>query len=540
MYYAGNGVGLSILVDKALLALVQTETLPITSLLFGPIKLAFLVGWVYLCIYSVRRVEFSPLVSQRHKAMANVFSLFIGPFLLFVLFVADRTRKMQEGEIEFKDVLKEIFGSAFEYGGAGGDGFRQDCPIELQDSSGRSFSEVYGSQDKDKDSSSEVLDLTESIILDSICERASDILIDPKSNAVFTVRFRIDGFLRTVSQIEADKCAAVINSIKAISDMDISEKRRPQDGAFMAKIPEGNVFFRVASAGVLGGEKLSIRVLNQSTGLLKLNEIGLSKKTCNVVANVIKQSSGMIVICGPTGSGKTTSLYAMLSNIDFYARNVVTVEDPIEYVLPNASQIEVNVKADITFVNALRGILRQDPDVICVGEIRDSQTAAMALQASQTGHLVLATLHGSSSMASLVRLMELGAKPLLLASAVSVIVSQRLVRRLCDNCKSPVVLNPKRIAGFERKGINTAAIMQANGCRKCNETGYSGRIGIFDVLYLDKEIKAKLAGDKLTPGDLKRDGDEKSRSTLRGDGLKKVLAGLTTLEEVKRVTSDLG
>ncbi len=541
MYYAGNGVGLSILVDKALLALVQTETLPITSLLFGPIKLAFLVGWVYLCMYSVRRIEFSPLVPRRHKAMANVFSLFIGPFLLFVLFVADRTRKMQEGEIEFKDILKEIFGSAFKWGeGAGERKIGEESPIELQDSSGRSFSEVYGSQDKDKDSSSEILDLTESIILDSIYERASDILIDPKSNAVFTVRFRIDGFLRTVSQIEADKCAAVINSIKAISDMDISEKRRPQDGAFMAKIPEGNVFFRVASAGVLGGEKLSIRVLNQSTGLLKLDEIGLSKETCNIVVNAIKQSSGMIVICGPTGSGKTTSLYAMLSNIDFYARNVVTVEDPIEYVLPNASQIEVNVKADITFVNALRSVLRQDPDVICVGEIRDSQTAAMALQASQTGHLVLATLHSSSNMAALVRLMELGAKPLLLASAVSVIVSQRLVRRLCDNCKSPVVLSPKHIANFERKGINTEAIMQANGCRKCSETGYRGRIGIFDVLYLDKEIKAKLAGNKLAPGDLKKHGDEKSRSTLREYGLKKVLAGLTTLEEVKRVTSNLG
>ncbi len=231
----------------------------------------------------------------------------------------------------------------------------------------------------------------------------------------------------------------------------------------MAKIPDGSVYFRVASAGVMGGEKLSIRVLNQTAGMLALNEIGLSQQSFKLISQIIHQPSGMVIVCGPTGSGKSTSLYAMLNTIDFYTRNVITIEDPIEYVLTAVSQIEVNPKADITFANTLRSILRQDPDVICVGEIRDGETAGMALQASQTGHLVLATLHASSNMATLVRLMDLGIKPLLLASALSVIVSQRLVRRLCDKCKKPAELSDEKVEYFRRKGMDCSGVMEPGG-----------------------------------------------------------------------------
>ncbi len=459
--------------------------------------------------------------------------------LLFVLIVADTSRRVQEGEIAARDILKVIFGDAFRRRKRPGL-FKAQKQIKLMDSSGRSFHEVFGGGDGDKKSDSQILDLTESIILDSIQSRASGVLIDPKSDGIYTIRFRIDGLLRTASQIDADKCTAIVNSIKAVSSMDISERRRPQDGSFMAKTPEGNVYFRVASSGVLGGEKLSIRVLNQNTGLLKLNEIGYSQKNYKKVAGIIKQSSGMVIVCGPTGSGKSTSLYAMLNSIDFLTRNVVTVEDPIEYVLQNVSQIEVNVKADITFANALRSILRQDPDVICVGEIRDSETAGMAIQASQTGHLVLATLHSSSNMAALVWMMDLGVKPLLLASALSVIISQRLVRKLCDNCKSPAQLEDKQIRHFKKKGINPETFMTSNGCKECGGMGYRGRTAILDVMYLGDEVKADLIDDKLSLGDLKKQGDQKSKSTLRKEGLRKVAEGLTTLEEVRRVTSSLG
>jgi len=537
MYCALTNSELPILAAKSLGLVLRLEIFPAISLPFSPLRVIILIVWVYLCLYSVLRIEASRLIPRRYKATVNAFALLIGPLILFVLSVADTTIKLQEGHIRPDDILSSLFGGALKHPKRRKAAAK---PIELQDSAGRSFSEVYGSQAGERESSGETLRLTENIVLDAIRERASDILIDPKSSAVYTVRFRIDGILSIISQIGADKCTAVVNSVKAISGMDIAEKRRPQDGSFMARIPEGDVYFRVASAGVLGGEKLSIRVLNQSTGLLKLDAIGLSQKTYEIIVDTINKSSGMIIVCGPTGSGKTTSLYAMLDTVDFYTRNVVTVEDPIEYVLSSASQIEVNVKANITFANALRNILRQDPDVICVGEIRDGETAAMALQASQTGHLVLATLHSSSNLAALVRLMDLGTRPLLLASALDVIVSQRLVRRLCDNCKKPARLSPQQIANFQRKAIDYRTIMEPNGCKQCRGTGFRGRTAILDVMRLDEDVKANLANERLSLGSLKKQGDEEGRSTLRKEGLRKVLAGITTLEEVQRVTSHLG
>jgi general secretion pathway protein E len=517
---------------------VQPGGLSAVWLLFSPVRIILLIIWFYFCLYSVVRIEASELISERHKAKVNILALLAGPLFLFALLVADITIKLQEGLIKPGQILGTVLGGMAKRRSK----VHRSKPgkeIELLDSIGRSFSEVYGSQTKDATKTGETLRLTESIVLDAIRDRASDILIDPKSQLLYYVRFRIDGVLSTISQIEAEKATAVVNSIKAVSNMDIAEKRRPQDGSFMARMPSGDVYFRVASAGVLGGEKLSIRVLNQSTGLLKLEDIGLSQKMHEILLDNIKQSSGMIVICGPTGSGKTTSLYAMLGAIDFYSRNVVTVEDPVEYVLANASQIEVNVKADITFANALRNILRQDPDVICVGEIRDGETADMALQASQTGHLVLATLHSSSNLAALVRLMDLGVKPLLLASGLNVIVSQRLVRKLCEHCKRPARLTEQQIANFQRKQIDCSTIMQAEGCKACRGTGFIGRVAIVDIMRLDENVKVNLANESLSVGSMKKQGDEQSRSNLRREGLRKVLEGLTTLEEVQRVTSNL-
>lgn len=513
---------------------------------FGPIRLVLLISWVYLCMNSVHRVEFGKLVKPELKAMTNVFAILIGPFILFVLYVANTSRRYQEGQIDFDGIIQELVGIVFNW--APRERAKKMAPqkaIELMDSSGRSFAEVYGersgsAQNKDSQEGNEIIEMAEKIILEAIHERASDILIDPKTAGDFIVRFRIDGFLHTAREIEPDKCVALINSIKAVSNMDISEKRRPQDGSFMAKIPAGSVYFRIASAGVMGGEKLSIRVLNQSTGMIALDEVGFSQKSLELISDIVHQPSGMVLVCGPTGSGKSTSLYAMLNTIDFYTRNVITVEDPIEYVLPAVSQIEVNPKADITFASTLRSILRQDPDVISVGEIRDGETAGMALQASQTGHLVLATLHSSSNIGTLVRLMDLGIKPLLLASALSVIISQRLVRKLCDECKRPAQLSAEQIEGFRKRGLDPSGIMEAVGCRYCRSTGFRGRTAIVDILTLDDDVRANLINAELKPGDLKKKGDEKGRSTLRKEGLKKVLAGLTTLDEVKRVTSNLG
>ena len=226
----------------------------------------------------------------------------------------------------------------------------------------------------------------------------------------------------------------------------------------------------------------------------------------------------------------------MLNKIDLFTRNVITVEDPIEYELENASQIEVNPKADITFANSLRSILRQDPDVICVGEIRDEETAAIALRAAQTGHLVLATIHSNSTASALIRLMDLGVSTLLLSSGLSLIISQRLVRKLCKHCKIPAELTKTQIHHFHRKSINYKGIYEAVGCRHCNETGYYERTAIYDVLTLDDKLKAAVAQGKLSIDQLRKEGDQRGRSNLQKQGLKKVVSGITSLEECTRVT----
>jgi len=411
---------------------------------------------------------------------------------------------------------------------------KDDSKIKLLDSSGRGIKEIYG-HGKSRQEDRHVLDLTEQIILNALEDQASDILIDPTEESAYTVRFRVDGVLRTVEQIEADMGQAVINSIKAVSNMDISERRRPQDGAFTAKTAGATASFRVASAGVLSGEKLSVRVLNQIAGTFTLTNVGLSQKQRAIVENALSKPSGMVLLCGPTGSGKTTTLYAMLNEVDFFTRNVITVEDPIECVLPNVSQIEVNPKADITFAKSLRSILRQDPDVICVGEIRDEETAAIALRASQTGHLVLATVHSDTNASALIRLLDLGVTPLLLSSGLSVIVAQRLLRRLCSKCKRPAELSESQMHDFEAKGINFENIFEAEGCKQCHGTGYRGRTGIFDILVVDDRLRARIASDELSIATLRTDGDKKGKSNLKKEGLKMVVSGITSLEELKRV-----
>jgi len=513
------------------------------TLPYSPVKLNFLIAWFYLCLYSIKRSDESPLILNDYRPIANVTALFVGPAVLFVLFVVDTVHKIQAGKMDWSEVPGYTMGTIFRT-----NPLSKLRPltmttgptIELLNTAGKRFADVYAQHSSGRKGNREILDLTERLVLEAIEGRASDLLIDPKTEDVYTARFRVDGLLRVHEEIESKTCAAVINSIKAISNMDIAERRRPQDGAFMARLKEGEVFFRVASSGVLGGEKLSIRLMDQSRSLLTLAQVGLDGPSQQVIKSIIRQPSGMILVCGPTGSGKTTTLYAMLTSLNFQERNVVTVEDPIEHVMPHISQIEVNSKANVTFANSLRSILRQDPDVICVGEIRDAETASMAIQASQTGHLVMATLHASSNMAALVRLMDLEIRPLLLGSALSVIISQRLVRKLCEACKGPAELTQSQLEYCIKNNVNQTMILTANGCGRCGGTGYYGRTAILDVMYIDDKLRHMLVSGTLKPADMKQRGDKSFFTTLREDGMNKVLEGITTLEEVKRVTSHLG
>ncbi len=511
------------------------SVLPLVDLPFNPIRLVLLVGWVYLCVYFVQRAHFSPLVPKGYKTVANVVTLFTGPLLLLTLFVIDTARKTRQTRSNFFDVLKQQIQKAMMAVRSLRPPIEEDdSALRLLDSAGRSIDEIYGHGDA-RHEDAQILDLTEATIADALDRRASDILIDPKDEAAYTIRLRIDGVLRIVDELKADTCKAMINSIKAVAGMDISERRRPQDGGFMAKKGDATASFRVASAGVLQGEKLSIRILNKDAGSFTLADMELPEKQCAVIRDAIAKPSGMILICGPTGSGKTTTLYAMLNEIDRFTRNVITVEDPIEAVLPEASQIEINPKAEITFANTLRSVLRQDPDVICVGEIRDEETAEIALRAAQTGHLVMATIHCESNATALIRLLDLGISPLLLSAGLSLVVSQRLLRRLCEHCRKPAQLSDSQIDGFHRKGIDQGRIFDAVGCRRCDKTGYLGRMAICDLMVVNSSLRAEIINSESLIAKLRTEGSEKSLSGLRKAGLKKVVAGATSLDEIKRV-----
>jgi len=507
-----------------------------TMLPFNPIKLIVLITWLYLCLYIVQRIQYSSLVSNRYQTAANLGALFLGPIFIGILVLADVIFNYTGSETGATGRLKSAVGNIFTGIGSidiGSIGKGSD--IILMSSAGKELKEIYGQSGKNKRQNRHVLSRTEDVIFDGLAESSSDILIDPKNDSTYTVRFRVDGILRAYDEIDSEECLAVINSIKAVSSMDIAERRRPQDGSFSAKAGGRVYAFRVASAGVANGEKLSIRVLNTSADSFNLSAAGLTRKQTQVLKSQVLKPSGMILICGPTGSGKTSSLYAMLNEIDLFTRNVITVEDPIECVLPNASQIEINEKADITFAKSLRNMLRQDPDVICVGEIRDEETASIALRASQTGHLVFATIHSHSNASTLVRLVDLGVSPMLIASGLNVMMSQRLIRILCKECKKPAQLNKGQIESFRKRNVDYRNIYSAVGCPICGNTGYHGRTGIFDILTIDRQLKDALSNNKLPLVEMRNEGDKRGKSNLRKEGIRKVCSGVTSIEEIERV-----
>jgi len=500
-----------------------------------PIRLILLVAYLYLCMYCVQRVQFGTLVAKKHKPWANVITLFTGPLLLLVALIVETSRASRRRQEPFFETLKAQLSNIMDRAHLSGGRRRVDeSAVHLMDASGRSIDEIYGhSRGKGKDT--HTLELTEVTIASALDRRASDILIDPKDDFTYTIRLRIDGMLKLAKELDAERCRALINSIKAVSGMDIAEHRRAQDGGFVARRGDAMSSFRVASAGVINGEKLSIRVLNKEAGASELTDLGLSRNHLATIQKALLQPSGMILICGPAGSGKTTSMYAMIGAIDRFERNVITVEDPIEAVLGETSQIEVNPKADITFASTLRSVLRQDPDVICVGEIRDEETAEIALRAAQTGHLVLATMHCEGNATAIVRLLDLGVSPLLLASGLSLVMSQRLVRCLCSQCKEPAELSDTQIARLTMKKVDLSNICQPGHCKRCEQTGFYGRTAVCDLMVADEKLKTDIARNKSFWSYLRTDGVQKGRSNLRKQGLKKVIAGQTSLQEIKRV-----
>jgi type II secretory ATPase GspE/PulE/Tfp pilus assembly ATPase PilB-like protein len=336
--------------------------------------------------------------------------------------------------------------------------------------------------------------------------------------------------------------AGVTSRIKIMANIDIAEKRIPQDGAIQIKVGKKDLDIRVSTLPTVFGEKVVMRLLDKSNVLVGLEESGLDDHFLPVFRRLIRRPYGLILVTGPTGSGKSTTLYAALQEINSIDKNIVTIEDPVEYQLKVINQVQVNPKAGVTFASGLRSILRQDPDVIMVGEIRDKETATIGIQASLTGHLVFSTLHTNDAPSAVTRLTDMGVEPFLIASTISGVIAQRLVRRVCQRCKQPYAPPPELLRNLglngDGGGAADAQYMHGKGCQECRETGYAGRIGIFELLLIDDAIRALIVR-RTSAREVQTTARKSGFTTLRENGLGKAAKGLTTLEEVMRVTQEI-
>lgn len=386
----------------------------------------------------------------------------------------------------------------------------------------------------ENDENSPVIRLINAILGEAVKENASDIHIETFEKTL-SIRFRVDGVLQSILQPARKLAPLLVSRIKVMAKLDIAEKRLPQDGRISLRIGKRAIDVRVSTIPSQYGERVVMRLLDKSKMQMDLTQLGLSEQDLNYMRGLIDKPHGIILVTGPTGSGKSTTLYAVLSSLDRNQRNILTVEDPIEYELEGVGQTQVNPRVDMTFARGLRAILRQDPDVVMVGEIRDSETAQIAVQASLTGHLVMSTLHTNSASGAITRLRDMGLESFLIGSSLLGVVAQRLVRRLCPHCKQEVELTPQEAEMFNFMPNPPRRVWGPVGCEKCRNSGYSGRAGIHELLVMDPELRRAINDneDEMTMEPILR----KSTRSLRQNGLLKVVQGITSLDEVMRVTT---
>ncbi|MDD5645155.1 MAG: type II secretion system ATPase GspE [bacterium] len=381
-----------------------------------------------------------------------------------------------------------------------------------------------------------VIKLVSLLILEAFKMRSSDIHLEPLERK-FRVRYRIDGVLHEMQSPPKRLQGSIISRIKIMSNMSIAEKRLPQDGRIKINLIGKEIDLRVSSLPANHGESVVLRLLDKSSLLLGLSELGFFADDQETFENLIALPNGILLITGPTGSGKTTTLYGALNYINRPDRKIITVEDPVEYMLSGINQVQVNEDIGLTFANVLRSILRQAPNVIMIGEIRDIETANIAVQAALTGHLVFSTLHTNDAAGAITRLIDQGVKPFLVASSIQAILAQRLVRKICDACKQEYKPGEHELAAakLDPEKIKEVKFYKGSGCGECNNTGYRGRIGIYELLVINDEIR-KMIYQKCTSGVIRQKAREIGMRTLREDGIRKVLGGITTLDEVFRIT----
>jgi len=381
-----------------------------------------------------------------------------------------------------------------------------------------------------------VIRLVNDILFRALQLRASDIHVHPFESKI-QIRYRIDGILYDALSLNRNVLPLIVSRIKVMAGMDIAERRMPQDGRCSVRLGQREVDLRISTVPTSFGERSVLRLLDKSTGVFDLDELGLGRDDLNKFDSLLNRSHGVIFVTGPTGSGKSTTLYACLNRINSAEKNVITIEDPIEYQLEGISQIQVANKKGMTFATSLRHVLRQDPDVIMVGEVRDIETARMSIQSSLTGHLVFSTLHTNDSAGAVSRLLDLGVEPYLVSSSLIAIIAQRLVRRVCQDCKEPArpTAHELRELGVSEQDGRDGEFFVGAGCEKCFQTGYRGRTGIYELMLVNEDVQ-NLIYNRESAGKIKKTALDAGLQTLRMDGARKVLSGITTVSEVLRVT----
>jgi len=381
-----------------------------------------------------------------------------------------------------------------------------------------------------------IVKLVNLMLAQAVKERASDIHIEPEE-ALLRVRFRIDGILREVYTHPRRLQGAIISRLKIMSSLDIAERRIPQDGRIQMMVDNKPIDLRVSTLPTAYGENVVMRILDKSNLRVRLSDLGFGSEEPKI-REILSRPNGIILVTGPTGSGKTTTLYSALNEVSNIEVNTITLEDPIEYRLPLIRQSQVNPKAGMTFAAGLRSILRQDPDIVMVGEIRDGETAKIAVEAAMTGHLVLSTLHTNDAPGAIPRLIDMGVEPFLVATAMGGVLAQRLVRRICANCKETFEA-AESVAKMLGKSNEKVTLYKGAGCRICSNSGYKGRLGIYEILVMNEEIR-DLTISEASADKLRHAARAAGMKTLREDGFQKTLEGLTSIEEVLRVTAAIG
>lgn len=498
------------------------------------------------------------------KPILSFIGLILGAFVPIVFYITARNAKVEEDKkvftpAHFKSLAEKYLKMRFDSEGAKES---KNIPIRF----------IGKSSDKNKPGGdtkisrveeSEYYQVALEVIYEAFQMRATDVHLEPGKEEM-SVRFRVDGIMNQRESLIRQTGDAMVNILKVLANLDISEKRKPQDGSFSAEVldqpgeeneqdgPKNKskkptiLDFRVATAGSVAGEKMVIRILDGSKSMGSLKKLGMREKLKDQIEAIVNQPHGMLIVCGPTGAGKSTTLYACLSEIDRFQKNVITLENPVEYQIDNVTQIEINPKAGKTFASELRSILRQDPDVIYVGEIRDKETAEISCQAAQTGHMVFTTVHANDSVTAFGRLLDLGVAPFMIANSVSAILSQRLVRVLCPKCKVKYRPNPEILKKFNlspekyeffyksKSEVKQEGNDDSPPCKNCGGTGFRGRSGVYELLVLNENIR-NLIRDNPSIGAIREEAVKTGMKYLQEDGLRQVVAGNTSIQEILRV-----